>query len=91
MSLPFNIYMQPPNVLVQPTQSGYNLTSANNIGIWGEIVQVNLSTFSYSVGNVVFYNPQDVPLIYSYDTNQYYNILDEDKILFVEGGVPLPP
>lgn len=83
--------MQPPNVLVQPIYSGWNLITANNIGVWGEVVQINPSTLPYNVGNIVFYNAQDVPLIYSYDTNQYYNVLDEERILFVEGGYPPPP
>jgi hypothetical protein len=83
--------MQPPNVLVQPIYSGWNLITANNIGAWGEVVQINPNTLPFNVGNIVFYNPQDVPLIYSYDTNQFYNVLNEDRILFVEGGVPLPP
>jgi hypothetical protein len=89
--LPFNIYMQPPNVLLQPIYSGLNLFLANNIGAWATVVQVNPNTLNVVEGNVVFYNPQDVPIIYSSDTNQFYNIINEDRILFVEGGVPLPP
>lgn len=83
--------MQPPNVLVQPIYSGMNLILANNIGSWGEVVQVNTSTLSVVTGNIVFYNPQDVPIIYSVDTNQFYNVLPEERILFVEGGAPVPP
>jgi hypothetical protein len=89
--LPFEIYMQPPNVLIQPIYSGLNLTLANNIGGWGTVIQVNYNTLNVVEGNVVFYNPQDIPIIYSNDTNQFYNIVNEGKILFVEGGVPLPP
>jgi hypothetical protein len=83
--------MQPPNVLVQPIYSGWNLITANNIGTWGEVVQINPNTLPFNVGNIVFYNPQDVPLIYSQYTNQFYNVLNEDRILFIESGVPLPP
>lgn len=89
--LPFEIYMQPPNVLLQPIYSGMNLISANNIGAWGTVIQTNPNTLNVVTGNVVFYNPQDIPTIYSNDTNQFYNIVNEGKILFVEGGVPLPP
>lgn len=83
--------MQPPNVLVQPIYSGLNLIAANNMGGWGTVIQVNYNTLNVVEGNVVFYNPQDIPMIYSNDTNQFYNIVNEGKILFVEGGVPLPP
>ncbi len=83
--------MQPPNVLIQPIYSGLGLISASNIGGWGTVIQVNYNTLNVVEGNVVFYNPQDIPIIYSNDTNQFYNIVNENKILFVEGGVPLPP
>lgn len=91
MPLPFNIYMQPPNVLLQPIYSGNGLISANNIGAWGTVIQTNPSTLNVVTGNIVFYNPQDVPIIYSSGTNQFYGVVPESKILFVEGGPPLPP
>jgi len=84
MDIPFNIYMLTPSVLVQPIYSGWNLTSANNIGTWGEVIQVNASTTIVDVGNFVFYNPADIPMIYSSDTNQFYNVVDEDLIFFIE-------
>lgn len=83
--------MQPPNVLIQPIYSGLGLVSSYPTGTWGEVIQTNRDTLSYNTGNIVFYNPQDIPLIYSFDTNQFYNVVDESKIYFIEAGFPPPP
>jgi hypothetical protein len=91
MPLPFEIYLQPPNVLVLPLYSGWNLFPAQNSGLWGEIVQTNRDTISYNVGDVVFYNEGTRPIIYSSDTNVFYNIIDEGTIFFKEAPVPPPP
>jgi hypothetical protein len=81
MSLPFAIYMQPPSLLIQPSISGCNLISANNVGQWGTIIQVNPSTLPFNVGNVVFYNTNDLSMIQDASTNIFYGVLNEEKIL----------
>lgn len=91
MPLPFEIYLQPPNVLIFPLYSGWNLTLANNIGLWGEIVQTNRDTLAYNVGDVVFYNQTETPIIYSSDSGENYNIINENTIFFKEAPVPPPP
>jgi len=83
MGLPFNIYLYSPTVLAQPLYSGQKLSSANNIGTWGQIFQINaLSTFA--VDDVIFYDPANMPIIYSSDATQNYALVDEAKILFKE-------
>lgn len=90
MPLPFSIYIQPNNILVSPASSNWNLIGVNGVGIWGEIVQLSPSVLSFDVGDIVFYNQQNAPAIYSYDSFEYYNIIDEDRIFFLEYP-PLPP
>lgn len=91
MSLPFAIYMQPPSLLIQLSNSGCNLISANNLGQWGTIIQVNPSTLPFNVGNVVFYNTNDLSIIQDTSTNIFYGVLNEEKILFTEAGLLPPP
>ena len=72
MSVLFPIYMQPPNVLIQPAVSGCDLYNLTQFGNWGKIVQVNSQTLSFNVDNVVFYNQQDIcSIIYTKDNNTY--------------------
>jgi hypothetical protein len=84
MALNFPIYMQPPNVLIQPASSGYDLYNLTQFGNWGKIVQVNSQTLSFNVDNVVFYNQQDISSIIYTKDNTKYGIIDEGKILFRE-------
>lgn len=91
MPLPFDIYMQPPNLLVLPLYSGWDLFSANSQSSWAEIVQINRDTLAYNVGDVVFYNQTDQSAIYSATDGLYYNVIDEGKVLFVEAPIPPPP
>lgn len=84
MSVLFPIYMQPPNVLIQPASSGYDLVNLTAFGNWGKIVQVNSQTLSFNVDNVVFYKQEDIcSIIYTKDNNTY-SVIDEGKILFKE-------
>lgn len=87
MALPFAIYMQPPNILIQSSLSSCSLINANRIGTWGKVVQINRDTLSYDVGNVVFYNEQDVSFLTYTPNVTTYGIIDENKILFLEGGI----
>lgn len=88
MSLPFTIYLNQPSILVQPTNSLMDLSSADNLGAFGEVVQTNITTISFSVGDIVFYNISDGTAIrYSGDDTTYV-VIDEDKILFKEGSPP---
>lgn len=80
----FNIYMYPPNVLISPINPGYKFIGSNNIGQWGEIIQINASTTDFNVGNVVFYNPSNLPLIYNFNSLQFYNVVDETQILYTQ-------
>ena len=56
MPLPFTIYLNPPNILVQPTNSLMGLITEDNFGTFGEVVETNIATISFSVGDIVFYN-----------------------------------
>lgn len=86
MALPFAIYMQPPNILIQSSLSSCSLINANRIGTWGKVIQTNRDTLSCNVGNVVFYNEQDISfLTYTPDVTTY-GVLNENKILFIEAG-----
>ena len=84
MALPFTIYLNQPSILVQPTNSFIGLSSADNLGSFGEVVQTNITTISFSVGDIVFYNASD-GLIFNYlEDNTTYVVINEDKILFKE-------
>lgn len=86
MPLPFTIYLNQPSILVQPTNSLMDLSSADNLGAFGEVVQTNMTTISFSIGDIVFYNVSDGTAIsYSGDGSTYV-VIDEDKILFKEGS-----
>lgn len=90
MSLPFSIYLQPPSLLVQPIYSGLNLVSLVRNGTWGQVIQTNPETLPFDVGNVIFYEQEGLPLIRSNDNNQVYNIVNENKVLFIEGSITPP-
>jgi len=86
MALPFTIYLNQPSILVQPTNSFIGLSSADNLGSFGEVVQTNITTISFSVGDIVFYNISDGTAIgYSGDDTTYI-VVNEEKILFKEGS-----
>jgi hypothetical protein len=87
MALPFAIYMQPPNILIQSSLSSCSLINANRIGTWGKVIQTNRQTLSYNVGNIVFYNEEDVSFLTYTPNVTTYGIIDETKILFVEAGL----
>lgn len=86
MPLPFTIYLNQPSILVQPTNSGMDLVSADNLGAFGEVVQTNVTTISFSVGDIVFYNISDGSAISYLGDGSSYVVIDEDKILFKEGS-----
>ena len=86
MPLPFTIYLTPPSILVQPTNSLMDLSSADNLGAFGEVVQTNIATISFSVGDIVFYNISDGTAISYLGDDTTYIVIDEDKILFKEGS-----
>jgi len=86
MALPFSIYLNQPSILVQPTNSLMGLYSADNLGAFGEVVQTNVTTISFSVGDIVFYNSSDGTAIGYSEDDTTYVVIDEDKILFKEGS-----
>ena len=84
MVLPFDIYMTPPNILVFPTYGRQEVTVLTQNLRCGEIVQVNNQTFAYNVGNIVFYQQGEERILLSTKTNERYNMINENSILFRE-------
>lgn len=84
MSLPFTIYMNPPNILVFPTYSKQELTMvAGNVKI-GEIIQINPSTTNFIVGDVVFYKQEILNTLFYPKSNTRYDMINENSIFFKE-------
>ena len=88
MSLPFDIYLSSPYLLVQLCNSQQDLMQSNKFEFWAQIVQVNYSTIGYNVGDIIFYK-SDPPVSFIYNPiNIYpgiiYYLIDENKILFRE-------
>jgi co-chaperonin GroES (HSP10) len=63
-----------------------DLSSADNLGAFGEVVQTNITTISFSVGDIVFYNISDGTAIRYSGDGTIYVVINEDKILFKEGS-----
>ena len=89
MAIAASIYMYPPNILLSDANSGYFLP-INNQGAFGLIEQINRNTVAFNVGNVVFYNVNDIAAI-SYNTDTIYKVIDENKVLFIESGAVVSP
>ena len=76
--------MSSPNILVFPTYATGLTVQALNVGI-AEVLQVNLSTTDYSVGDTVFYRQDQVFTLVSFDekgNTSRYNMISEDSIFF---------
>ena len=86
MPLPFTIYLNQPSILVQPVASSMDLTSADGYGAFGEVVQINPTTISFYIGDIVFYNVSDGNIISYAGDDSTYVVINEDKILFKEGA-----
>lgn len=84
MSVPFNVILTAPNVLVLPIQGEWYLEGGNNEGTWAQVIQVNALNSWLNVGDIVFYNQQLYTKFFSSIDTEYYNIIDEKNILFKE-------
>ena len=75
--------MQSPYIVVGLATSKVGLISSNNIGAWGEVMQINPSTYNVAVGDFVFYN-QVSPSVYCVANSSFYNTIDEGDVIFIE-------
>ena len=79
-----SLTMRPPFILVISSESLQELGNVNRFGIWAEVIQVNSSTTGIAVGDIVYYLEEGSPTIVDTKDNQYYYIVDESKIMFIE-------
>jgi len=90
MAIAASIYMTPPNILISDTLSGWGFLPVDGGGKFGKVEQINTSTTIVNVGNVIFYNVEDVASVIYGDTN-VYKAINENKVIFIESANPTPP
>ncbi len=86
MPAPFDIDIKDPYILLGLGSSLWGIISADNIGLTGEVIQINAATTFYAEGDIVFYDSSKGSIIF--DGTNYYTLIDESYVYYKELSPP---